>query len=153
MVPFFLKYPAKIGKGQIYDKPVSSLDIFSTIAAVTNSGLPDDRAYDGVNLMNYLDDQMKYPHEIFFWRSGYSKAICKREWKLYLNEKSKKTFLFNLSNDIGEHQDLSAQYPEKVKELKADLDQWEQSQARDPSWPSAADVLIDVGDEEFYFPT
>src|SRR6516225_6819805 len=125
MVPFFLKYPGKIGMGQVYDKPVSSLDIFSTIAAVANAGLPDGRVYDGVNLMSYLDDPMKYPHEIFFWRSGYSKAICKREWKLYVNEKSKKTFLFNLSADIGEHQDLSADNPEKVKELKKELDQWE----------------------------
>jgi len=153
MVPFFLKYPGKIGMGQVYDKPVSSLDIFSTIAAVANAGLPDGRVYDGVNLMSYLDDPMKYPHEIFFWRSGYSKAICKREWKLYVNEKSKKTFLFNLSADIGELQDLSADNPEKVKELKKELDQWEKSQTRDPSWPSGADVLIDVGGEEFYFPT
>ncbi|MFI5153000.1 MAG: sulfatase-like hydrolase/transferase [Chitinophagales bacterium] len=153
MVPFFLKYPSKIGAGQVYEKPVSSLDIFSTVAAITNSPLPADRAYDGVNLMNYLTDPMKYPHEIFYWRSGYSKAICKKEWKLYLNGKNKKTFLFNLSDDIGEHQDLSTGHPEKVKELKEALDQWEKSQTRDPSWPSAADVLFDVGGEEYYFPS
>ncbi|PWT97434.1 MAG: sulfatase [Bacteroidetes bacterium] len=153
MVPFFIKYPAVLKSPIVYDKPVSSLDIFSTIAAISQAQLPEDRVYDGKNLIPFLTGDNNPPHEIFYWRSGYSKAICKGEWKLYVNEKSKKTFLFNLKDDIGEKNDLAAKMPEKVKELKIEMETWEKTQTKSPSWPSAADVMIDVNGERFYFPS
>jgi len=153
MVPFFIKYPALITRSQVYQKPVSSLDIFSTIAAMTGTTLPSDRPYDGVNLFPYLTGNPASPHNLFYWRSGYSKALCKGDWKLYVNEKDKKTFLFNLASDIEEKHDLSSVNPAKVKELLHDLEQWEKTEAIKPSWPSAADVLIEVDGETYYFPT
>jgi arylsulfatase A-like enzyme len=153
LVPFFLKYPNSISTPQVYDKPVSSLDIFATIAALANANLPADRPYDGVNLLPFLHNDTAYPHRILYWRSGYSKAIIKENWKLYTNLKNKKELLFDLSNDIEEKNDLSARHDDKVRELKRLLDQWEKSQTIKPDWPSAADVLIDVGGEEFYFPS
>ena len=152
MVPFFIKYPPQINNGMVYSKPVFSLDIFSTIASVTNTTLPADRQYDGVNLLPYLAKDTGTPHSILFWRSGYSKAICKGNWKLYVNEKNKKTFLFDLSNDIEERNDLSSGKPDKVKELLNDLNQWEKTQTVKAAWPSDADVIIDVRGEEYYFP-
>src|SRR5205085_5058147 len=68
MVPFFIKYPALFNAQQVYDKPVSSLDIFSTIAAATNTPLPADRRYDGVNLFTYLTNNTAAPHETLYWR-------------------------------------------------------------------------------------
>ncbi|HEX4850704.1 MAG TPA: sulfatase-like hydrolase/transferase, partial [Puia sp.] len=108
MVPFFIKFPSQIQGSQIFEKPVSSLDIFATIAAVAKAPLPNDRPYDGINLIPFLTGSPGSPHEIFYWRSGYSKAICKGNWKLYVNEKSKKKFLFDLSKDIEEKNDLSS---------------------------------------------
>jgi arylsulfatase A-like enzyme len=153
MVPFFIKFPAALQGSQVYDKPVSSLDIFATVASVAKIPLPTDRPYDGVNLIPYLTNNPGYPHEIFYWRSGYSKAICKANWKLYLNEKSKKKFLFDLSKDIEEKNDLSSSLPDKVKELMHELETWEKTQTVKPAWPSAADVLIDIDGEEYYFPS
>jgi arylsulfatase A-like enzyme len=153
MVPFFIKYPSVIKASQVFRNPVSSLDIFATVAAVTNTPLPSDRVYDGVNLMPFLTKDEGYPHSVFYWRSGYSKAICKENWKLYINEKNKKKFLFNLETDIEEKHDLSSGMPEKVDELMHELDLWEKTQTVKPSWPSAADVLIEIDGEEYYFPT
>jgi arylsulfatase A-like enzyme len=152
MVPFFIRYPTQINNGMVYSKPVFSLDIFSTIAAITNTALPADRQYDGVNLLPYLAKDTGAPHNILFWRSGYSKAVCKGNWKLYINEKNKKTFLFDLSNDIEERHDLSSSKPDKVKELLYDLQQWEKTQTIKAAWPSDADVIIDVRGEYYYFP-
>ena len=152
MVPFFIKFPGSL-TGGIYDKPVSSLDIFSTIAAITHTTLPTDRVYDGVNLLAYLADKTMVPHQIFFFRNGYSKAIRKGDWKLYLNGKSNKTFLFDLSNDIEEKHDLAAAKPEIVKELKKELEHWEKTETVKPAWPSIANVVIDVDGEDFYFPS
>jgi arylsulfatase A-like enzyme len=132
---------------------VSSLDIFATVAAVADIPLPSDRAYDGANLIPFLSDNKGFPHEVFFWRSGYSKAICKGNWKLYINEKSKKKFLFDLSKDLEEKNDLSSGHADKVKELMDELENWEKTKTVKPAWPSAADLLITVDGEEYYFPS
>jgi len=153
LVPFFIKYPAMIHGSQQYDKPVSSLDIFATMSAVAKIPLATDRLYDGVNLIPFLTGNTERPHKIFYWRSGYSKAIVSENWKLYVNGKSKKKFLFDLSNDIEERNDLSGRFPDKVKELMQDLEMWEKANTIHPAWPSAADVLINVRGEEYYFPS
>ncbi len=153
MVPFFIKYPSLIKGSTVYDKPVSSLDIFATVAAIANIPLPADRVYDGTNLIPFLTENNGFPHEVFYWRSGYSKAICRGNWKLYINEKSKKKFLFDLSKDIEEKNDLSSVNPDKVNELMKELANWEKTQTVNPAWPSAADLLITVDGEEFYFPS
>ena len=46
-------------------------------------------------------------------------AIRHREWKLIYDYVSGKKELYNIPNDIGEEHDLTAVYPEKVKELSA----------------------------------
>ena len=152
MVPFFIKYPPLIRNSLIYDKPVSSLDIFATVAAIAHITLPEDRVYDGANLIPFLTENNGFPHEVFYWRSGYSKAICRGNWKLYINEKSKKKFLFDLSRDMEEKNDLSSVNPDKVNELMKELTNWEKTQTVKPAWPSAADLLIAVDGEQFYFP-
>ena len=153
LVPFFIKFPAMISNPSVYDKSVSSLDIFATIAAVSQTSLPTDRSFDGVNLFPFLSNPTNTPHELLCWRSGYSKAVCKGDWKLYVNEKDKRKLLFNLKTDIEERHNLSASNPEKLSELLKDLEQWEKTQAIKPAWPSASDVRIDVDGEIFRFPT
>jgi arylsulfatase A-like enzyme len=152
LVPFFIRYPG-VTPARVYEKPVSSLDIFATIAAAAHTKLPADRPYDGVDLVPYLASDTGQPHPVFFWRSGYSKAICKANWKLYLNSKDRKTLLFDLDSDIEERNDLSSRRPEKVKEMLKDLEKWEKTETIKPAWPSASDVLIDVRGEKVHFPS
>ena len=152
-VPFFIKYPSGLKPRQAYTKPVSSLDIYSTIAAVSGAALAADRTYDGVNLLPYLSNDSLLPHQDFFWRSGYSKAFRRGDWKLYVNEKNKVTYLFNIATDRKEKYDQSKTQPGKLKELKDALKDWEQKNAVPPLWPSAADVLIEVNGKWFRFPS
>ena len=60
-----MKLPTAIPGSQVYEKPVSSLDIFATVAFVANLPLPADRPYDGVNLVPFLTNGDGIPHEIF----------------------------------------------------------------------------------------
>lgn len=152
-VPFFVQYPQAIQGGRTYEHAVSSLDIFSTIAAVSGATLPGDRAYDGVNLLPYLDSTKTLPHDEFFWRSGYSKAYRKGDWKLYINERKKVTYLFNITEDREEKQDRSKAEPGRLKEMMDALRAWEKKNTIEPRWPSAADVLIDVNGKWFRFPS
>lgn len=152
-VPFFIKYPRGLHARQSYDRPVSSVDIYSTIAAVSGAALAPDRIYDGVNLIPYLNNDSLLPHSDFFWRSGYSKAFRRGDWKLYVNEKNKVSYLFNIATDREEKHDLSAQRPDKVKELQQALQDWEKKNSVPPLWPSAADVLIEVNGKWYRFPS
>ena len=152
-VPFFIKYPAEVNAGQVYNNAVSALDIFSTIAAVSGAVLAIDRVYDGVNLLPFCKASAGVPHDEFFWRSGYSKAYRKGDWKLYVNEKNKVHYLFNIAEDREEDNDLSASRPDKLKELIEALHKWEKKNTIKPLWPSAADVMIEVRGKRFRFPS
>lgn len=153
LVPFFMKYPNGLKPRRTYNHPVSSLDIYSTIAAVSGAALAADRPYDGVNLLPYLSNDSLLPHPDFFWRSGYSKAFRRGDWKLYMNEKNKIVYLFNLANDPAEKNDQSKKRPDKLKELQDALQDWEKKNSVPPLWPSAADVLIEVNGKWFRFPS
>jgi arylsulfatase A-like enzyme len=152
LVPCFIRCPG-ITRPLVYSRPVSSLDIVATVASITHTPLPADRPYDGVNLLPYLQGDTGIPHPVFYWRSGYSRAICKNNWKLYENGKDHQKFLFDLNNDIGEHTDLSSARQDIVKELSRELEKWEKTQTIKPSWPSASDVIIDVRGQKIHFPS
>jgi arylsulfatase A-like enzyme len=152
-VPFFIQFPNGSKPRQPYTHPVSSVDIYSTIAAASGAVLATDRIYDGVNLLPYLSNDSLLPHQDFFWRSGYSKAFRSGNWKLYMNEKNKLTFLFNIAEDREEKNDQSKNQPGKLKELKDALKDWETKNTVQPLWPSAADVLIEVNGKWYRFPS
>jgi arylsulfatase A-like enzyme len=152
LVPFFIKDPGIKNGNFVYDKPVSSLDIFSTIASMTKTTLPADRVYDGVDLLDYLNDNKKEPHEVLYWRNGYSKAIRNGNWKLYINEKSKSKYLFNLETDREELHDLLSSQPAIGDQLQKELTNWEKTQTINPAWPSMSDILINVRGKKYFFP-
>jgi arylsulfatase A-like enzyme len=139
--------------GQTYHHPVSALDIYSTIAAVSGAALAADRIYDGVNLLPYLKNDSLLPHQDLFWRNGYSKAFRRGDWKLYINEKNKITYLFNIADDREEKNNMSSKRPDKLKELQEALKDWEKKNTVPPLWPSAADVLIEVNGKWYRFPS
>jgi arylsulfatase A-like enzyme len=54
-VPFALRWKGKIKAHTVYNQPVSTLDIFATIASAIGAKLPSDRTYDGVDLVNKVN--------------------------------------------------------------------------------------------------
>lgn len=150
-VPFYAVYPGRLPAGRTYGQAVSSLDIYATAAAAAGIGLPADRSYDGVDLLPYLKDKKRTPHPELFWRNGYSKAVLKGSYKLYVNERNHKVFLYDIAADLSEKEDLSATLPDKVKELRDDLASWE-SQLKQPAWPNKISWQIPVDGELYPFP-
>lgn len=132
-VPFATQYPARLKAGMVYDRPVSSLDLFPTAVALAGGKMPSDRPYDGVDLMPFLTGQKKNePHEVLCWRNGDNAAVRKGKWKLFKG--GAHYWLYDLSNDTGELKDLANQHPEIVEQLKKELAKWE-SQLMQPMWP------------------
>ena len=80
------------------------------------------------------------PHETLYWRFGEQWAIRRGDWKLVASAFDKNVpRLINLADDIAEANDLSAKYPDRVKELTAAWKAWSAEQM-EPRWrpPAAA---------------
>ena len=129
-VPFIVQWPRRLKRGLTYDHPVISLDILPTAAAVAK--LPRDHKMNGVNLIPYLTGKKKTaPHDTLFWRMGQNHAVRKGNWKLV--KMGGKTALFDLTSDIGETRDLTAERPDVTKEIEKAYEQWN-SQMIAPLW-------------------
>jgi len=129
-VPFIVQWPRRLKRGLTYDHPVISLDILPTAAAVAK--LPRDHKMNGVNLIPYLTGKKKTaPHDTLFWRMGQNHAVRKGNWKLV--KMGDKTALFDLTSDIGETRDLTAERPDVIKEIEKTYEQWN-SQMIAPLW-------------------
>ena len=127
-VPFMAQWKGQIPAGQVFDKPVVSVDIFATAAQLSGAKMPKD--VDGVDLMPYLTGQKPdVPHDTFYWRQGAKTALRSGDWKLVnmnRNLSQPDWQLYHLSNDMGEKKDLAAVMPAKVSELEAT---WQQMNA------------------------
>jgi arylsulfatase A-like enzyme len=141
-VPFFAKWPGQLPKGKVYGHPVIQLDIMPTVLAALGSEAPDHEKFDGVNLLPYLrGDKAGKPHEALYWRFGQQMAIRQGDWKLVRYDpvvdggqgRATAPKLYNLATDVGEATDLTAQHPEKVKELQSAWDEWNKSNVP-PLW-------------------
>ena len=53
-VPFAVQWTGHLPTSTTYSAPISALDIVPTVAAATGISLPDDRPYDGLNMLPYL---------------------------------------------------------------------------------------------------
>lgn len=104
-VPFALQWKGTVPAGQIFNDPVISLDILSTIAGITKVPIANDRPLDGVNLIPFLTGQTtEAPHDILFWRKWNQNALAVRQGahKYVINRKNMKPALYVLSDDIDE---------------------------------------------------
>lgn len=126
-VPFVFSWPARLTAGQVYDNPVSSLDIVPTIAAAIGATLPPAQPCDGVNLLPYLlGETSGVPHERLYWRiqGAPSYGMRKGNWKLVYSEPPLLQ-LYDLSVDPGETNNLLTSQPEVAAELENEWRLWD----------------------------
>jgi arylsulfatase A-like enzyme len=120
-VPFAAQWPGQLPKGMVYEKPVLSLDIFATVAALAGAPTNSARPLDGVNLMPYLTGKNAgSPHEAIYLRKFDQGAFAVRrgDYKLVIPRAGAEPQLFNLAADLGETKNLAATQPEVLGELE-----------------------------------
>jgi len=150
-IPCMVKWKGKLPEGKHFHEPVSLMDLFVTSAEISGSTLPDDRQYEGVNLIPYVTGENDgIPHEALYWRSGYNKAIRRGQWKLIMNERDEITILYNLKDDKVEKKNIAASHPEIVENLKKEHKAWEEKLG-EPAWPRILDFRFRIGDEVYFY--
>ena len=117
-----IKVPLIFWKDGIASQEVAQramhIDIMPTIHGLINEELT--HSVDGIDL---FADEYDLNQRPIFWKTGHNKVVIKDNWKLQVEEYSQKQWLFNLANDPTEQLELSDQYPEKVYELMALINQ------------------------------
>jgi len=142
-MPCIMRWPGVIPAGDICSRLATALDVLPTLAEITGAPLPDLKI-DGVNILPLmLGDKTASPRRDFYYyyQQNSLEAVQRDNWKLVLPHKGRtyrgmkpgadgwpgptgietieEAELYNLRRDPGEWYDVSAYYPEKVKELEA----------------------------------
>ena len=121
-VPFVVSWPGTIPAGQIYDHPISALDVAATAAEIARlETQPAD--LDGVNLIPHLTGKKTTPpHEVLTWRWVAQSAIREGKWKLLRG--GEREYLYDLETDLEEKHNLAAKHPEIATRLRNRLSTW-----------------------------
>ncbi|MBC8243457.1 MAG: sulfatase [Verrucomicrobia bacterium] len=127
-VPYVMRGPG-IPAGTVCDELTGTIDLLPTIAALTGKPLPKSRKIDGLDVTGlWKGTAQKSPRTEFlhYTSRGDLEGIRSENWKLLIkkprrnpNNNPPQVFLFDLSKDLGEKNNLAEAKPEVVKELRA----------------------------------
>ena len=123
-VPMFVKWPQRIPAGTVVDTPVAHIDLLPTLAAAAGAPLPTDRVIDGQNILPEATGEgvIQRPDDAIYWSSGSLKVVRAGDWKLQIDGRQGKTWLFDLATDPTEQNNLNEPRADKVAELTALMD-------------------------------
>lgn len=109
--------------GAVNDAFLTSLEIFPSLAAATGATLPAGVVLDGYDWWPTLRGQAPSPRTEMFWKRQGRRAARMDQWK-WVDMDGRAGGLYDLSKDIGETKDLSAEQPEILARIRARYDAW-----------------------------
>jgi len=137
-MPCMARWPGQIPAGVTRDDLTTMMDIYATAARIAGTHAPADRVVDGHDIWPILldDADARSPYDelgFFYYYLQQLQAVRCGPWKLYLplEEKlsnlrgvfgqgeSSEAELYDVRNDLGETQEVSADHPEVVGRLLA----------------------------------
>ena len=169
-VPFFIHWPqGGLTRGRDVDTLAAHIDVLPTLADVCDIGVPEDYQPDGVSLKPLLyetSEPWTRDHHVIQFHGGaggtalpslpfHQTVVLTERWRLV---HSNRLYLFDIQTDPAQRDDVAAQHPEVVKELRA---------LYEPFWqqvsPRMTPVRIDLGNpdqnptelcsQDWYMPT
>ena len=122
-VPMIACWPGQIDAGQTSDHISAFWDMYPTFAELSKATVPE--GIDGISLLpTLLGKENQEQHDYLYWEfheSGGRMALRKGNWKAVkynvATRPSAPIQLFNLSEDIGEKNNVALAYPEVARNL------------------------------------
>lgn len=128
-VPLIVRWPGRVPAGRVIDTPVNNTDWIPTLLEMAGCEAPD--GLDGVSfagglLGGEIEQRPLFWHFPHYTNQGGRPSGAMRDgnWLLVELYDTDKRELYNLSQDIGERQDLASEEPERVAAMGSALDQW-----------------------------
>jgi len=132
-----LRWPAAIKAGSVSEQVMHVFDVFPTLAAAAGVVMQNSKKLDGENLWPSIQSGRPTPRSkpLFFTSEipifgNFNFAAIDGNWKLVqevkqtLVETNTTNWLFNLSEDPNEYDDLSAAQPQRVAALANAILDW-----------------------------
>ncbi len=132
-VPLLIKWPGVTKAGIVANTPVTSTDLYPTCLAAAGLSERPNQHQDGLNLLPLLSGDGQLTARSLFWHYPHynehpssvpSSVIRKGDWKLIETFDPEGIELYNLSNDLGEENNLATKEAAKTAELRRELDAW-----------------------------
>jgi arylsulfatase A-like enzyme len=117
-----VRYPKRIAAGTVNHEFLTSMEIFPTLLKLTGVAPPEGVVLDGFDMMPILADGKTSPRKEMYWKRRAKEAARVGDWKWIRNESG--TFLFDLSKDVGEKNNLIKRMPEKAADMQAYFENW-----------------------------
>lgn len=128
-VPFLIRWPAGIASpGRQWHKTVGQVDLLATLADLVGELLPDDAGEDSQSFARVLLDPDHDYQRLPLINHGngggsFRYSISDGHWKLILPDGKKAAELYELESDRAEEINIAAEYPQRVQQLTAQINE------------------------------
>lgn len=166
-VPACMRWTGTIEPSTQCDTPITSVDFLPTFARLAGAPLPTSQPVDGTDISPLLRGKEISERSIFWhyplylqgigltidlpdggtytWRGFPSTSLRRGDWKLIEFHEDNSVALYNLNDDPGERHNLAASMPDRTRQLRRELDQWQATTgAPIPSEPNPECTLDDI---------
>ena len=147
-VPLIMKLPNNAYSGQVFDTPVSTLDMMPTVLDIMMLRAPD---VDGRSLLPLIAGQTTGHRTQLISEQGaspenYMKTLIDWPWKLMVVRKdgTSESRLFNLNADPEEKMDLAQKHEAKLRQMERRL--WRVIDPDSPIVENRSPIAADVDD-------
>ena len=138
-IPLIIRYPDVAKAGVECDELVHLVDLFPTFLEYTGAARREGQILDGMSLRPVIEQRgtlgdravfLHFPRKLTTSKIAGASNMHKGTFKLTRmyggseDQMSDRYFLYDFRNDPGEQNDLAEKLPEKVEELKAELNAW-----------------------------
>ena len=132
-----LRWPAMLGSGQQFDQIMSVMDVFPTLAAAAGIEAENTFELDGRNMWPAiargetvpLEKPLMFASEIPIYGS-FKFTAFDENWKLVQEVEQEQlsvtvtNYLFDISKDPNEYNNLASAHPEVVEQLSEEIHEW-----------------------------
>jgi arylsulfatase A-like enzyme len=126
-VPAIFRWPGRLPAGRVSGQVGIVQDVTATILAATGTTVPPAARPDGINLLPTLTGGSPLVERTLFFRfgTGPGKQLAVRQgsWKLLVD--GAKRYVFDLSKDVGERNDVTNQRQDIARRLRPLIAAWE----------------------------
>lgn len=130
-VPAIARWDGVLPAGVECDQPCITFDLTASMAAVAGVEAPHSHPFEGIDLVGHVRDRKNDFPRTLYWRKPRGNVVWKavRDGDLKYIQQARGAnvdeYLFDLSNDLGEQNDLADERPAELERLRGLYNAWE----------------------------
>jgi arylsulfatase A-like enzyme len=138
-VPWIAHWPDRIAAGKVSAQHCMTMDWSVTLLDAAGVRADENYPFDGVSLLSVLEKPSETFPRPLYWRMNYRNQRAMRDGDFKYLQVDGIDYLFNIPADQRERANLAKTHPEKLKQMRADWESWNQTM---PAIPSDATVSL-----------